>query len=73
MKDEYSATGKEVLLNGSHFADARNPDEAIAIAYAMNSVFLSKLGPEPGKQCSICKCIGGAHSMNCVQRPKDAA
>lgn len=43
-KDEYVASGKQVLLNGTHYADACDPEAATAIAYAMNTVFLSKLG-----------------------------
>jgi hypothetical protein len=43
-KDEYAANGKQVLLNRSHYADAKDDDAAKAIAYAMNSVYLSKLG-----------------------------
>lgn len=44
-KDSYLANGKQVLLNGTtHYADARDDAAAQAIAYAMNSVYLSKLG-----------------------------
>jgi hypothetical protein len=45
-KDEYTASegGKQVLLNGKHYADAVDPEAAQAIAYALNSVFLAKLG-----------------------------
>jgi hypothetical protein len=44
VKDEYVANGKQVLLNGTHYADARDPEAASAIAYALNSLFLAKLG-----------------------------
>jgi hypothetical protein len=67
-KDEYRSSGQQVLLNDRHYADARDPDAALAIAYALNSVYLAKLGPEPGKQCPTCKCVGGAHAVNCVER-----
>jgi hypothetical protein len=44
-KDDYRANGKQVLLNGTtHYADARDDEAAQAIAYAMNSVYLSRLG-----------------------------
>lgn len=43
-KDEYTSGGKQVQLNRTHYADARDEDAAKAIAYAMNSVYLSKLG-----------------------------
>lgn len=62
-KDEYRACGKQVLLNGSHYADACNTDASIAIAYAMNSVYLSKLG----RVCRTCKVLNG-HADNCVER-----
>lgn len=45
-KDEYTANGKQVLLNGKHYADARDDEAATAIAYALASVFLAKLPPE---------------------------
>lgn len=67
-KDEYRAGGKQVLLNGSHYADAKDADAAIAIAYAMNSVYLAQIGPLPDRQCPTCKCIGGAHSQQCADR-----
>jgi hypothetical protein len=66
-KDTYSAVGKEVLLNDTHYADAIDPEGAQAIAYAMNNVYLSKLGA----LCMTCKAIGG-HLANCVERGNDA-
>lgn len=70
-KDEYKANGKQVLLNGSHYADALNDDAATAIAYALNSVYLAKLGPF--RQCPACKCVGGAHATNCAERNSNVA
>jgi hypothetical protein len=63
-KDDFRAFGQQVLLNGDHYADARDPDAATAIAYALNSVYLAKLGP-----CRTCKCVGGGHAINCSERP----
>lgn len=68
-KDEYTANGKQVLLNGKHYADAVDPEAAQAIAYAMNSVFLAKLMPPrrvPDPKCPTCKQIG-MHAANCTE------
>jgi hypothetical protein len=65
-KDEYTASAgcKQVRLNGEHYADAVDPEAAQAIAYAMNSVYLAKLG----RICPTCKCLGGGHAVNCAER-----
>lgn len=42
--DLYCAFGKQVLLNGRHYADAVDNEAADAIAYALNSLYLAKLG-----------------------------
>lgn len=67
-KDEYTANGKQVLLNGFHYADAFDDQAANAIAYAMNSVFLAKLGPTYVRDpiCPTCKHVG-MHAANCVE------
>lgn len=70
--DKYTSNGKQVLLNGFHYADAFDNDAAQAIAYAMNSVFLAKLGKinapifvrDP--VCPTCKEVG-MHAANCVE------
>jgi hypothetical protein len=58
--EEYRAAGKEIVevqkigglsIVNRHYADAVDEEAAIAIAYALNSVFLAKLGPNGGKQC----------------------
>lgn len=58
----YKAAGKEVIRTSfdhdkrcsksSHYADAIDNEAAIAIAYALNSVFLAELGPS--KACKNC-------------------
>lgn len=53
MVEEYRAVGKEIVevqkvgglsIVNRHYADAVDDEAAIAIAYALNSVFLAKLG-----------------------------
>lgn len=71
--DRYFAVGKEVLIDQakyplSHYADAVNEEAAIAIAYALNSLYLAKLGPVDRKApCRTCKGVE-IHHANCVQR-----
>lgn len=68
-KDEYVANGKQVLLNGTHYADACNPEAASAIAYALNSLFLAKLGEIKYVRdpiCGTCKEVG-MHAANCSE------
>jgi hypothetical protein len=66
-KDEYRAVGKQVLLNGSHYADAKDELAAQSIAYALNSVYLARVGVP----CEVCKQIG-THAPACNGRTADA-
>lgn len=53
-KDEYVAVGKQVLCNNEHYADAKDELAAQSIAYALNNVYLAKIGAP----CLICKSFG---------------
>jgi hypothetical protein len=66
---QYTSTGKQVLRDGLHFADAVNVEEAAQIAHAMNEG-LARVIVELG-ECRTCKGVGG-HQPNCVDRPKAA-
>lgn len=74
---QYEACGKEVIeinltmedVTRSHYADALNDEAAAAIAYALNSVFLAKLGDVRYVRdpiCPTCKEVG-MHADNCVE------
>jgi hypothetical protein len=67
-KDEYTSNGKQVLLNGWHYADAFDEEAANAIAYALNSVYLAKVGPVHVRDpiCPACKGVG-MHAHNCTE------
>lgn len=38
MTPRYTSTGKQVLCDGAHFADARDPDAAAEIVGAMEAI-----------------------------------
>jgi hypothetical protein len=78
---QYEACGKEVIeinltmedVTRTHYADAIDPEAALAIAYALNSVFLAKLGPQRPRDpiCPTCKEVG-MHAANCVEGRSNA-
>lgn len=63
--NRYTSAGKEVLRDGSHFADACSPDDAATIATAMNAG-LADVSIEL-RECPTCKRLG-AHEAECVER-----
>lgn len=57
----YTATGKQVLANGFHFADAYSTEAAVLIAEALN---FNAGAVEVVIPCDICKMIGD-HALTC--------
>ena len=66
MNGRFEAIGKQVLLDGKHYADARDVDAAHAIACALNDFDFRYLEIP----CEICETVGG-HVATCERGRAD--